>query len=99
MPNRIIPEHVRLAAKRAFVRTTYQGYAGTLSTGVSATAVLAFVNGEVDTTTAIVTAAVTVLAPPIAGLAAYFNISGQGIPDAYQPGTDDTGYVGRHRED
>ena len=85
MPNRIIPEHVRLAAKRAFVRTTYQGYAGTLSTGLSATVVMAVVNGEVDPTTAIVTAAVTVLAPPIAGLAAFLNISSQGIPDDYTP--------------
>ena len=85
MPNRIIPEHVRLAAKRAFVRTTYQGYAGTLSTGLTATGVMAVVTGEVDPTTAGVTAAIAVLAPPIAGLAAYLNISGQGIPDDYTP--------------
>lgn len=88
MPNRIIPEHVRLAAKRAFVRTTYQGYAGTLSTGLGATGVLAIINGEVETTTAIVTAVVTLLAPPVAGLAAYLNISSQGIPDDYTPDAD-----------
>src|SRR5690625_2719303 len=84
MPTTVIPADVRLAAKRGFVRTLYQGYAGTLSTGISATAILAIINGEVDLTTALVTAAVVLIGPPVAGLASYFNISSKGIPDAYQ---------------
>lgn len=81
---RVIPADVHLAAKRGFVRTLYQGYAGTLSAGLSATAVLAIVNGEVDLTTVIVTAAVVLLGPVVAATAAYFDISSKGIPNDYQ---------------
>lgn len=84
MPTTVIPADVKLAAKRGFVRTLYQGYAGTLSTGISATAILAIINGEVDLTTALVTAAVVLIGPPVAGLASYLNISSKGIPDDYQ---------------
>lgn len=101
MPTSVIPADVKVAAKRGFVRTLYQGYAGTLSTGITASAVLAIVNGEVDVTTTVVTGAVVLLGPVVAGLASYFNISSNGIPGEYQddvvvvpevePGT------GRHR--
>lgn len=84
MPTTVIPADVKLAAKRGFVRTLYQGYAGTLSTGISATAILAIINGEIDLTTALVTAAVVLIGPPVAGLASYFDISSKGIPGDYQ---------------
>ncbi len=102
---RVIPADVHLAAKRGFVRTLYQGYAGTLSAGLSATAVLAIVNGEVDLTTAIVTAAVVLLGPPVAALAAYLNISSKGIPNDYQDdvvvveAVEEPPSTGRHRAD
>lgn len=103
MPTSVIPADVKIAAKRGFVRTTFQGYAGSLSTGVSATVILAIVNGEVDLTTAVVTAAVALLGPPVAGLASYLNISSKGIPDEYQDDIDVTPEVapgtGRYRAD
>lgn len=85
MSTPIIPEPVKLAAKRAFVRTTYQAYAATLSAGIAATAIIGVVRGEVDLLETAVTAGVAVLAPPVAGLAAYLSVSSKGIPDDYLP--------------
>jgi len=79
----IVEPDAQLAAKRAFVRTMYQGYAATLSAGLTATAVLSAVQGF-DALTTGVTVAVAVLSPPIAGLAAWLDMSRRGIPDEYR---------------
>lgn len=80
----VIPADVKLAAKRGFVRTTYQAYAAALATGVSATTLLAILDGSLDMTTAVVTAGVALVSPPVAGLVSYLQISAQGIPEDYQ---------------
>lgn len=83
MSDTLIPRDAQLAAKRGFVRTTYQAYAALLTTGVSATTVLAIVTGELDPTTTIVTGVVALVSPPIAGLVSYLQISSAGIPEDY----------------
>ena len=82
--SKIIPDATKLAAKRGFVRTTYQGFAATLSGGIAANAILSVVNGEVDVTTLVVTGTVAVVSPFIAGAASYFSIASKGIPEDYQ---------------
>lgn len=83
MADQIIPPEVKLAAKRAFVRTTTQAYAAVLATGVTATAVIAVIRGDIDFIETAVTAAVTISAPPLAGLVAYLNVTSKGIPSEY----------------
>lgn len=78
---------MKLAAKRAFVRTTTQAYAAMLAAGVTATAVLAVIRGDVDLVETAVTAAVTVAAPPLAGLQAYLSVTSKGIPEEYADAT------------
>ena len=85
MSNQIIPAGVKLAAKRAFVRTTYQAYAATLSGGIAVTVILAVVRGQVDLLETAITAAAAVLSPPVAGMAAYLDVASKGIPDDYLP--------------
>lgn len=85
MSTPIIPAGVKLAAKRAFVRTTYQAYAATLSAGIAATAIIGIIRGEVDLVETAVYAGVAVLSPPVAGLAAYLSVSSKGIPEDYIP--------------
>ena len=80
----VIPEHVRLAARRGFIRTTAQGYAATLTGGIAASGILAVVNGEVDYVTVGVTIGVALVSPLAAGLASYLSIISKGIPDEYQ---------------
>ena len=104
MPDaRVIPADVQVAAKRGFVRTTFQAYAATLAGGVSASAIISAVQGGIDPLTVGVTMGVAVLSPPLAGLASYLNIASDGIPDAYQDDVvvvDDTAPgTGRHRAD
>ena len=82
--SKIVPEHVRLAAKRGFVRTTAQGYAATLSGGIAASTIISVVTGEVDLLTVGVTFGVALVAPFVAGLASYLSITSSGIPDEYQ---------------
>lgn len=81
---KIVPANVKLAAKRAFVRTTAQGYAATLSGGIAASGILAVVNGEVDLLTVGVIAGVALVSPLVAGLASWFDITSQGVPEEYQ---------------
>lgn len=83
--DRIIPADVHLAAKRGFVRTTFQAYAATLTTSVSASTIVSIIQGEVDWTVVIVTLALALVSPLAAGLVSYLNISSQGIPGEYQP--------------
>lgn len=79
----LVPAAVQLAAKRAFIRTLFQGYESVLAIGLSANIVLGLIRGEVDVLTLGVTAAVTVLAPPLAGLRSWLNITRNGIPKDY----------------
>lgn len=83
MPN-IIPLNTKKAAKRGFIRTTAQGYAATLSGGVTVTAILAIATGEVDLLTAGVTLGVALVSPLLAGLASYLTITAKGIPEDYE---------------
>lgn len=83
MPN-IIPLNTKKAAKRGFVRTTAQGYAATLSGGVTVTAILAIATGEVDLLTAGVTLGVALVSPLLAGVASYLSITSKGIPEDYE---------------
>ena len=83
MPNSIVPDSVKLAAKRGMVRTTYQALAATLTTGVSATVVLGVVSGEVEVIPTAVTLAVALVSPFIAGAASYLSITANGIPKDY----------------
>ena len=79
----IVPAATRLAAKRAFVRTTFQAYAATLGAGISATVILGIVTGQVDPIATAVQFGVAVAAPPLAGLVAWLNVTSNGIPRDY----------------
>lgn len=83
MSERIIPAKVRLAAKRAFTRTSMQVAAATLPAGgVSAVAVATMV--EDPNPVAIVAAVVSwASAPLIGGAVAYLQVTSDGIPDEY----------------
>lgn len=87
MTDPIVPAAVKLAAKRGFIRTTLQGYEALLAVGVTANAVLAIVRGEVDPVTLGVTAAVAIIAPPLAGLRSWVSITRNGIPEDYANAT------------
>jgi hypothetical protein len=80
----IVPIGVRLAARRAFIRSTAQGYAATLGGSITTTAVLALVRGEVDPLTVGVTVGVAAVTPLLAGAAAYASFIAKGIPEDYQ---------------
>lgn len=86
MSDAVVPAATRLAAKRAFIRTTAQAYAATLGGGVTVTGVLAIITGQVDLVTVIVTLAVALVSPVLAGAASYASILGAGIPDDYKVG-------------
>lgn len=82
----LVPQHVKLAAKRGFIRTTYQAYAATLTTGIpSATAILTLVQDSTGWLLAGITAGLAVVTPPLAGLAAYMSITAKGLPEDYVP--------------
>ena len=87
MTDPIVPAATKLAAKRGFVRTTAQAYAATLGGGITATAVLAIVNGEVDILTTAITLGVALVSPLLAGAASYASILSSGIPGDYQSAT------------
>ncbi len=79
----LVPDKTLVAAKRGFIRTTAQSYGATLTTGISASVVLGVVTGEVQVIPTLVTMAVSLAAPVIAGAASYFSILGDGIPEDY----------------
>jgi len=89
-PGKVVPDAVVLAAKRAFARTTAQAYATSLGAGLpSAAAVVAFVQDDNPAkwwllASTLVLAAVS---PLFAGLSAYLNIVGHGIPQDYADAT------------
>lgn len=94
MSDPTVPASVVKAAKRGFIRTTAQAYAATLSGGITVTAVLAIVTGEIDLLTAGVTGAVALVSPLIAGAASYLSIIGQGVPADYTAAAADQGIGG-----
>lgn len=84
MSERIIPEAVKIAAKRGFVRTTFQSYAATLTAGVpSAAAIVALIQDPTGWLLAGITVGLAVVAPPAAGLASYLQITAKGLPEEY----------------
>ncbi|HWK19831.1 MAG TPA: hypothetical protein VNR37_03550 [Microbacteriaceae bacterium] len=81
----IIPSPVKLAAKRAFIRTLAQGYATTLGgTVVSVPIILGLIQGTEAWVPIIVAVAVAVVSPFIGAAAAYFGMLRDGIPDEYK---------------
>ena len=90
MVDKIVPTAVVLAAKRAFARTTAQAYATSLGAGLpSAAAVVAFVEDDNPAKWWLLTATLVlaVVSPLFAGLSAYLNIVGNGIPQDYADAT------------
>jgi hypothetical protein len=79
----LIPGAVKLAAKRAFIRTTFQAYAATIPAGGVSAAVLASVVNNPEPVAIVTTVVAALVSPPLAGLAAYLNIASQGIPVDY----------------
>lgn len=82
MSSKIIPDETKLAAKRAFVRTTYQAYAATLSAALL-TSVISLIVDPTNWLTVTVAVITALASPPLAGLTSYLNISSSGIPEAY----------------
>lgn len=84
----IIPAAVKLAAKRGFIRTTFQAYAATLSTGVpSAAVIVAVIQDPTGWLLAGITVALAVVTPPLAGVASYMSITAKGLPGEYSDAT------------
>lgn len=84
MTTSVIPAALNLAAKRAFIRTTYQAYAATLTTGIpSAAAIVALIQDPTGWLLAGVTLALAVVSPPLAGLASFASIISKGLPADY----------------
>lgn len=83
----VIPAKTKVAAKRGFIRTTAQAYAGTLTTGISASVVLGVVTGEVQVVPTLVTLGIALVSPLLAGAASYLSITADGIPDDYTDGS------------
>jgi hypothetical protein len=78
----VVPPSVVLAAKRGFVRTTAQTYAATIpSGGVSAVVLAQF---AADPWAFALVALGALISPPLAGLASYLSIIGDGVPAEYK---------------
>lgn len=82
MSESIVPAAVKLAARRAFVRTTYQAYAATLSAALLAS-VISLIVDQSNWVTVIVSVVTAIASPPLAGLASYLNMTSKGIPGDY----------------
>lgn len=83
MTEKIIPDTTKLAAKRGFIRTTTQAYATAAAGGITTTAILAVVNGEVQLVPTLITVGVTLVSPLLAGAASALSILSSGIPGEY----------------
>lgn len=87
MTDEIIPAAEKLAAKRAFIRTTYQAYAATLSTGLpSAAAIVTLIQDSTGWLLAGITVGLALVSPLVAGAAAYAQNRG-GLPQEYRDAT------------
>lgn len=95
MSEAVIPPAAKLAAKRAFWRTTAQGYATSITGSLIVSAVSLITNQEdwLMVVVAIITAIVT---PPAAGLAAYNQWLAKGIPDEYEEAAIERRFPGAH---
>lgn len=83
-----VPAETRLAARRAFIRTTAQAYAATLSGGLpSAAVIVAVLQDQTGWLLAAITVGLALITPFLAGGAAYLNWLAKGIPDAYENAT------------
>lgn len=93
---KVIPESVVLAAKRAFVRTTAQAYAATIPTGAAFMTLVLTLFEDPSAVTIVTTVVVPLVSPLLAGLAAYFMMM-EKIPVEYTDAVLDTaadaGYV------
>ena len=83
MTEPVIPPAAKLAAKRAFVRTTAQAYGASI-TGSLVIAAIGLIRDNSDWLNVVVLVLVALLTPPVAGLAAYFQWLRKGIPDEYE---------------
>lgn len=95
MTEKLIPANASLAAKRGFIRTTAQAYGTALAGGITAVALTDAI-GQVQSGNPlplIVTTAVTVVSPLIAGAASFFSILSRGIPADYEPAEPETPVV------
>lgn len=83
MSESIIPAKVRLAAKRAFVRTSLQVAAGTIPAGGVSVVAIAKTIDQPDPVLIVASAIAWASAPLLGGLVAALQVAGQGIPDEY----------------
>lgn len=85
MTDAVVPAAAKLAAKRAFVRTTAQAYGTSLAGGLTVAVVSdAFQQASAGNWVPLaISGIVTVFSPLIAGAAAYFTWLGKGIPADY----------------
>lgn len=95
MSEELIPPGVRLAARRAFIRTTAQAYAASLTVGLltSAVSLLADYDQWLTVTVAVVLALVS---PLLAGLVAYFQWIAKGIPEDYTTAVEQEAHDAQH---
>lgn len=77
----LIPASVGRAAKRAFIRTTAQGYAASIPTAITSGSVSGAFN---DTSQTVVVVIAAVVSPFLAGAAAFFSMIGSGVPAEYK---------------
>lgn len=79
-----IPAITKLAARRAFIRTTAQGYAASLTLGLLTSIVMLLIDRD-EWLTVLVTVILAVLSPPLAGVVAWFQWLAKGLPEDYEP--------------
>lgn len=82
MPESVIPPTAQLAAKRAFVRTTAQGYATSI-TGSLVISIVSLITNPGDYLVVVVAVLTAIVTPVAAGAAAYWSWLAKGIPDEY----------------
>ncbi|GAB3616036.1 hypothetical protein GCM10027416_05930 [Okibacterium endophyticum] len=90
MLDELIPASVKTAAKRGFIRTTSQAYATALAGGISASVIIATLQGGADWAAIGITVGVTVVSPLLAGAASFLSIISKGVPEEYLDADSDT---------
>lgn len=84
MSDPLVPDSVKKAAKRGFIRTASQSIATSLAGGISVAAVTTIVNGgNPDVIGIAIGAGVAIATPIINGAQSYFSILSKGIPEEY----------------
>lgn len=82
MSEPLVPAAAQLAAKRAFVRTTAQGYATSI-TGSLVISVVSLIQNPGEWLIVVIAILTALLTPLAAGAAAYWSWLSKGIPDEY----------------